>query len=90
MKMRCFEWTFRVPPHHRLEQVRSRVRAGVVRGVYWVHAEYDRAGFLVARYESYDEIADAAPRRSGWRKFDPDGRLLARGAFLPAGADEFA
>jgi hypothetical protein len=90
MTMRCFEWTFRVPPYHRLQQVRSRARAGVVRGVYWEHEEYNPAGFLVARYESYEEIAEAAPRRSGWRKFDPEGRLLARSEFLPAGAGEFA
>jgi hypothetical protein len=90
LKMRCFERTFRVPPDHRLQQVRSRARAGAVRGVYWEHEEYNLAGFLVARYESFDEIPEAAPRRSGWRKFDAEGRLLARSEFLPAGADEFA
>jgi hypothetical protein len=90
MPRRCFEETFRVPPHHRLVQVRSRARGGIVRGVYWAHEEYDPRGHLVARYESYQEVSEGAPRRSGWCKLDEAGRVLAHGDSIPMRADELA
>jgi hypothetical protein len=90
MAARCFEQVFGIPSHHRLEQVRSRARAGIVRGVYWVHEEFDAQGHLVARYESYQEMARSAPRRSGWCKFDRSGHLVASGDEIPARVDGFA
>ncbi len=50
-----FEAVFRIPAMHRLLAVRSRSRGGAVQGIYWEHEEYDPAGTLVARYQSFDE-----------------------------------
>ncbi len=74
-----FEAVFTVPSTHRLVAVRSRSRGGLVCGIYWEHEEYDEAGRLAARYESCDEMTAAGERRSGWRKHDPAGRLVASG-----------
>ena len=51
--MRSFEQTFRIPPCHRLEQVKTRACGGVVRGTDWDHEEYAATGRLVARYHSF-------------------------------------
>lgn len=75
-----FEAVFRIPPAHRLIVVRSRGRAGIVAGTFWDHEEYDAMGRLVARYESFEETnphGDA--RRTGWRKYNVVGRLVAEG-----------
>ena len=75
-----FEAIFRVPPTHRLVAVRSRSRAGIVAGTFWEHEEYDALGRLVARYESFEETnPHSNVRRSGWRKYDVVGRLVAEG-----------
>ena len=75
-----FEAVFGVPPTHRLLAVRSRSRAGIVAGTFWDHEEYDGLGRLVARYQSFDERdPQSGMRRSGWRKYDLLGRLVAEG-----------
>ena len=80
-----FEAIFQVPPTHRLVAVRSRSRAGIVAGTFWDHEEYDAGGRLVARYESFEEHDPrGGAQRSGWRKYDIVGRLVAEGE-LPAG-----
>ena len=79
-----FEAVFQVPSSHRLVAVRSRSRAGIVAGTFWDHEEYDVLGRLVGRYESFDERDPRSGiRRSGWRKYDIVGRLVAEGD-LPA------
>jgi hypothetical protein len=72
-----FEGIFAIDVAHRLVLIRSRSRAGVVAGQFWTHNEYDAYGRLVARYESFEELNPATrSRRSGWSKYDQDGRLL--------------
>jgi hypothetical protein len=75
--VRSFEQTFRIPPGHRLEQVKTRACGGVVRGTYWEHEEYAATGRLVARYHSFVELSDKGEYRCGWRKYDSNGHLLA-------------
>ncbi len=53
-----------------------------MQGIYWEHEEYDPAGTLVARYQSFDETNAAGERRSGWRKLDAGGRLVTTGPDL--------
>jgi hypothetical protein len=80
-----FEAIFQVPGTHRLVAVRSRSRAGIAAGTFWDHEEYDAGGRLVARYESFEEHDPRGEAsRSGWRKYDIVGRLVAAGE-LPAG-----
>ncbi|HEX8666515.1 MAG TPA: hypothetical protein VF744_21065 [Beijerinckiaceae bacterium] len=74
-----FEAIFGIFPEHRLEQVRSRSRAGLVRGTVWEHEEYDAQGRLVARYESFQEVDQSGGARSGWVKYDPDGWIVDEG-----------
>jgi hypothetical protein len=79
-----FEAVLRIPATHRLVAVRSRSRAGILAGTFWDHEEYDAGGRLIARYESFEETnACGEYRRSGWRKYDLFGRLVAEGE-LPA------
>ena len=79
-----FEAIFRVSAAHRLVQVRSRSRAGILSGTFWDHEEYDAAGRLVARYQSFEERdPHGGNRRSGWRKYDTIGRLVAEGDLPP-------
>ena len=77
--VQSFEALFRVPPQHRLVQVRSRSRGGLVGGTYWDHEEYDSGGRLIARFESFTEVGPDGRRESGWRKYDPLGQLAGRG-----------
>lgn len=76
-----FEAVFGVPAAHRLVALRSRSRGGPAAAISWEHEEYDASGARIARYESFEETT-AAGRRSGWRKYDPAGRLLASGQGL--------
>jgi hypothetical protein len=79
-----FEAIFRIPATHRLVAVRSRSRAGILAGTFWEHEEYDSLGRFVARYESFEETnPHSNHRRSGWRKYDLVGLLIAEGE-LPA------
>ncbi|QRE73864.1 hypothetical protein [Methylobacterium aquaticum] len=73
-----FETIFRTPVEHRLVIRGSRSRGAPLDGVRWYHDEFDAAGTLVARYETYDETDEAGQERCGWRRFDGAGRLLAR------------
>ena len=77
---------FRYPATHRLANVRSRARGGIIRAVSSEHEEYDDGGRLVSRYTSFDEISPAGVKRTGWRKYDPSGRLLSEGQIIPRGA----
>ncbi|WP_245447634.1 hypothetical protein [Methylobacterium sp. 17Sr1-1] len=73
-----FETIFRIPVEHRLVIRGSRSRGAPTDGVCWYHDEFDAAGTLVARYETYDEIDDDGRARCGWRRYDAAGRLVAR------------
>ena len=77
-----FEVLFAIPSAHRLEQVRSRSRGGLDRGEYWEHKEYDGSGHLVASYCSFSEVDPTGVCRSGWRKYDSTGSLVAKGVSL--------
>ena len=60
--------------------MRSRSRAGLVRGTVWEHEEYDPQGRLVARYESFQEVdAATGSARSGWVKYDAEGWIVDEG-----------
>ena len=84
MPLHSFETEFRIPSHHRLEQVRTRARGGLVAGFYWAHHEYDLSGRLVAHYDSFQEsCAESDASTCGWRKYDGEGRLIKFGV-LPA------
>ena len=74
-----FEAVFHIPDSHYLLVVRSRSRGGFLSGVYWDHEEYDARGELIARYQSFAESDHAGVCRSGWRKYDPAGRLVEEG-----------
>jgi hypothetical protein len=82
--MKSFETVYGIPPEHRLELVRSRVRGGLIRAEYWRHEEFDARGTLVARYESFAELDPSSGAvNSGWRRYDPDGLLTHRRDELP-------
>jgi hypothetical protein len=74
-----FQTLLQVPATHRLLPVRSRVRGGIFKAVYWDHEEYDTAGQLVARYECFDESAPNGEHLFGWRKYDEGGCLVQEG-----------
>ncbi|MFH6782998.1 MULTISPECIES: hypothetical protein [Methylobacterium] len=73
-----FETIFRIPVEHQLVIRGSRSRGAPMDGVRWYHDEFDAAGTLVARYETYDETDAACGARCGWRRYDAAGRLVAR------------
>ncbi|OAS24181.1 hypothetical protein [Methylobacterium platani] len=73
-----FETIFRTPVAHRLVIRGSRSRGAPTDGVCWYHDEFDAAGALVARYETYDETDESGGARCGWRRYDAAGRLVAR------------
>ncbi|GJD62506.1 hypothetical protein [Methylobacterium frigidaeris] len=73
-----FETIFRTPVEHRLVIRGSRSRGAPLDGVRWYHDEFDAAGALVARYETFDETDESGEERCGWRRYDAGGRLLAR------------
>jgi hypothetical protein len=74
--MRSVEAILRVPPHHRLEQVITRARDGVVRQIHWEHQEYDVNGRMVARYHSFLELHENGEQCCGWRKYDSRGHMI--------------
>ena len=72
-----FEAIFEIPDSHRLVQVRSKTRGGIMSANYWRHDEYDSDGKLAARYESFEErSAEGGATTSGWHKYDQSGQLL--------------
>ena len=74
---RSFEAIFEIPDSHRLVQVRSKTRGGIMSANYWRHDEYDSDGKLAARYESFEErSAESGATTSGWHKYDQSGQLL--------------
>jgi hypothetical protein len=74
---RKFEAIFNIPDSHRLVQVRSKTREGIMSANYWHHDEYGWEGKLAARYESFEERnAATGASRSGWHKYDQSGQLL--------------
>jgi hypothetical protein len=73
---RNFEAIFEIPDSHRLVQVRSKTRGGIMSANYWRHDEYGSGGKLVARYESFEERSESGATRSGWHKYDQSGQLL--------------
>jgi hypothetical protein len=77
--MITFSEIYAVPADHSLVLLRhSRRRRTQERGV--AHEERDAVGRLVARYESWEDLRG---RSSGYRKYDPDGRLLSSSDRLP-------
>jgi hypothetical protein len=74
--MHSFEHAFRIPPHHRLEQIKTRACGGRVIAIYWDHEEYDAHGRLVARYHTFREVSEAGEGGCGWRKYDSNGCLV--------------
>jgi len=81
---RNFEAIFEIPDSHRLVQVRSKTRGGIMRANYWRHDEYGSDGKLAARYESFEERnTESAATRSGWHKYDQSGQLLHVSENLP-------
>lgn len=73
-----FETIFLIPVEHRLVIRGSRSRGAPTDGVCWYHDEFDAAGALVARYETYDVTDESGQERCGWRRYDAAGRLVAR------------
>ena len=74
--MRSFEAILRVPPDHRLEQVKTRACDGVVRQIHWEHQEYDVNGRMVARYHSFVELHENGRQFCGWRKYNSSGHMI--------------
>lgn len=77
--MITFSEIYAVPGDHSLVLLRHSGDAAR-RKEEWHHEERDAVGRLVARYESWE---DAASRSSGYRKYDPAGRLLSASDRLP-------
>ena len=82
--MESFEALYRVPVTHQLVPVRSRSHGGRTPATYWEHEEYDASGQLIARYESYAQrLSRGGLSQNGWCKYDPFGKLIARGSHVP-------
>jgi len=76
-----FEVLFEIPPHHRLVQVRSRSRGGLMSGMFWEHEEYDASGRLVARFNSFEETSPTGCTVRGWKKYGAAGQLVDSAEF---------
>jgi hypothetical protein len=74
--MRSFEHAFRIPSHHRLEQIKTRACGGRVTATEWVHEEYDAHGRLVAPYNTSRELGEAGEGGGGWRKYSSNGDVV--------------
>ena len=74
--MRSFEAILRVPPDHRLEQVKTSACDGVVQQIHWEHQEYDVNGCMIARYHSFLELYENGQQCCGWRKYDSSGHMI--------------
>ena len=79
-----FEKAFGVPADHTLKQIRYKSKGFLAMFESWTHEEYDAAGNLVARYESWH---NTDPKRgkteSGYVKYDSGGQRIG-------GANELA
>ena len=74
--MRSFEAILRVPPDHRLEQVKTSACDDVVRQIHWEHQEYDVSGRVVARYHSFVELHENGRQCCGWSKYNSSGHMI--------------
>lgn len=74
--MHQFQAIFGIPLRHSLVLLRHVPASDAHPLEEWRHEQRDEAGRLVARYHSEEE---AGARRGRFRKFTPDGRLLAEG-----------
>ncbi len=83
---RSFEALFGIPPQHQLVLVRSRSKRGLISGTTWEHEQYDTAGQLVARFESFEETGPTGQQVSGWRQFSPQGELIVEEHLISADA----
>ena len=83
---RSFEALFRIPPQHQLVLVRSRSWRGLISGTRWEHEQYDTAGQLVARFESFEETGPTGQKVRGWRRFSPQGDLIGEEHLISADA----
>ncbi len=77
--MITFTQIYAIPREHSLILLRHS-GDGDTRPEEWHHEERDAGGRLVARYESWEDLAQ---RVSGYRKYDPTGRLLTASDRLP-------
>jgi hypothetical protein len=77
--MFSFAQIFAVPRDHSLILL-AHSGDGCRQPEEWRHEERDAAGRLVARYESWEDLVR---RRSGYRKYDTLGRLVASSDNLP-------
>lgn len=77
--MRSFESILRVPPDHRLEQVKTSACDGVVQQIHWEHQEYDVNGRMIARYHSFVELRENGQQCCGWRKYNSSGHMIDAG-----------
>jgi hypothetical protein len=76
-----FEALLEIPQHHRLVQVRSRSRGGLMRGTFWEHEEYDPSGVLIARFSSFEETDPTGCTVRGCKKYDAAGQLVDSAEF---------
>ena len=90
--MSQFAEAFGVPAGHALLLVRTLRRGARGKIQEWEHEEYDRAGSLVAVYESWASgLVSPAGReggadgRGGYVKYALDGRILRRSKAAPRG-----
>jgi hypothetical protein len=76
--MSDFEQVFDIPEGHTLKETSFRRKGTLAQDEFWKHEEYDAAGNLVARYESWSCTSIKPPFRtqSGFRKYSPSGSLL--------------
>jgi hypothetical protein len=77
--MRSFEAILRVPPDHRLEQVKTSACDGVVQQIHWEHQEYELNGRMIARYHSFVELRENGQQCCGWRKYNSSGHMIDAG-----------
>lgn len=77
--MTSFVQIYAIPREHSLVLLRHSDH-GDMRQEEWHHEERDADGCLVARYESWEDLSR---RISGYRKYDPAGRLLSASDRLP-------
>lgn len=76
-----FEALLVIPQHHRLVQVQSRSRGGLMSGTFWEHEEYDPSGALIARFSSFEETGPTGCTVRGWKKYDAAGQLVDSAEF---------
>jgi hypothetical protein len=71
--MATFKEVFGITKDHTLRLASQRFRYS---DRDWTHEEYDAQGRFVARYQSWDYLLFDKSHKIGWRKLNPDGKLL--------------